>query len=193
MRTALLLAVFFAISSAAAPKRPQSKSTPMKTQQTKIEEARLRVDFPAAWSLARAPQPAEKAFVVTADGPRGADGASLVLSLSWYGPGNPFFKDLAAYLLRQTTPGPLPVKGEKTSPVQDAKAAGRPAKRFTRDTFETVPPGSLNAKAIPVKEEVLAAEHGGGFFVLQYRASAALFAKNLPAYERAAASLAPLP
>lgn len=186
--TPMAAALLLALPAWAAPKRAPAA----KTREARLEPAKLRTEVPASWPLTQdGAAPGSLTPALTALGPEGTDGVRTRIGLRWYGPGNRYFKDAAAYLARQTDAGPIPVAGEKTGPVEEARLMGRPAKRLTRETFEVVPPQSHEGRSVPVKEELLVADHDGGFLVLELRASAADFEKARPALERAAAALSP--
>ncbi|MBI5596645.1 MAG: hypothetical protein HY928_11195 [Elusimicrobia bacterium] len=186
--TKLAAVLLLALPASAAPKRASAA----KTREARLEPAKLRTEVPAAWGLTQDGAVAGSLTpALTALGPEGKDGVRTRIGLRWYGPGNRYFKDSAAYLARQADAGPIPVAGEKTGPVEDASLMGKPAKRLKRETFETIPPQSHEGRSVPVKEELLVADYDGGFLVLELRASAADFDKARPAFERAAAALSP--
>lgn len=175
---------------AAGPQKPAPKE---KTQELVLESAGLRTLAPGSWELTGGPAAGRNTQARSALGPESADGVRARLGLRWYGPGNRYFKDAAAYLARQTEAGPVSVAGEKTGPIEDAVLMGKPAKRFSRSTFEVVPPESLEGRSVPVQETLLVADYGGGFVVMELRGSAAEFGKIQPVFDRAAAALSARP
>lgn len=169
MRAALVVLLLSVAASAAPPKSPQ-KARP-EAAMSRVEEVktgRFKAAVPKDWRVTKAGDGAG----LQATGPAGT--ASAV----YYAKGNPYFKDAAAFIARQTAPSPIPVAGEKTGPVEDVTVAGRRAKRVARTTFEvTRAPGS-EPKEVPFTEEVSVLAGKDGFWVLTLRAPSASWAKN---------------
>lgn len=134
--------------------------------------------LPKGWRSA----PTEDGSALVLGQPAG-DGASTFVSASHFPAGGGEYKDAAAYLARYQGPSPVKVASTKTGPVNGCRVGRRPARRFTEESVEFIPPRSTDAKKVPVREEHVVLEHGPGFYVLVFHASSAVFAKRRPAFQ----------
>lgn len=169
MRAALAVFLFSVAASAAWAKSPvKARPEAAMSRVEEVKAGRFKAAVPKDWRVTKAGDGAG----LQATGPAGT--ASAV----YYAKGNPYFKDAAAFMARQTEPSPIPVAGEKTGPVEEATVAGRKAKRVTRNTFEITHPPASEAKEVAFTEEVTVLAGKGGFWVLTLRAPSASWAKN---------------
>jgi len=114
------------------------------------------------------------------------------IAVDYYGAGNPSFKDADDYL-QTNRDGGIPLKDEKTGPIEKMRVAQLPAKGFFRDTFEYIPPNSLHPVKVPVREEYIVLPYGDGFFVLVYSTQASSYRLYYPVFQRLVDSFHPLP
>jgi hypothetical protein len=160
-----------------------------------LKEGRFSCQVPKGWGTRRdvAVEAREKAFGVFLTGPRSADGVAIKLDLRFYAPGNAVFGKPEDFMKANLQPDPIPRKGEKAPKVEKTTVAGLPARRFSRKSFEYVPPSSMDTKEIPVTEEVVLVEAKEGFYAMTYSGPDSLFAKNHAAFEKVLKSFRPTP
>ncbi len=77
----------------------------------------------------------------------------------------------------------IQLKDEKTSAPKQVLLDGRPATTFTRDTFEFLPPETIDAERIPLRAEYYVVPHKQGFVVLTYKAPTIAFHRWRPALQ----------
>ena len=76
--------------------------------------------------------------------------------------------------------------------VSSGTVGGLPAKRFENVSFRLIPPRSLNAKKIGIRESFAVIPLKRGYYALRYTAAAEDFAAGLPAFEAFLSSFKPL-
>ncbi|MFA5138175.1 MAG: hypothetical protein WC728_03000 [Elusimicrobiota bacterium] len=159
-----------------------------------LKQGLFRCDIPAGWGQARDEREEARTKVqgVHLIGPKEKGPLAPTLSLRYFASGNTVAQTADAYLKRQLEPGLVPLKGEKTSEPKKASAAGLAGFSFVRDTFEFIPPRSMDTKRIPVREEYVILERKEGFFVLLFKAPSASFKRWRPAFQRALDTFQPL-
>jgi hypothetical protein len=172
-----LLAALACAATAAAPAASAAAAAPRPAEYV-LREGRFAVRPPPGWSAGRDAREdeREKVYGVRLDGPRGADGVLATISLAYYSPANTLFKGGAAEFVERNTGADgrfVPPAGETTSPVTKTELGGLPARSFTRKSREYLPPDRTDSKEVAVVEEVEVAEAKEGFYVLQFKASAA--------------------
>jgi hypothetical protein len=175
---------------AAVPATRADEST-MKYRTVEITAGHFRCDVPDEWHVVRNER--EEARIryhgFYAYGSQGGEGVLTTLSIRFFAPDNTLFRGPQGYLDRQLGPGIIQLAREKTSEVRETTVAGRPAKTFTRDTFEYFPPESIDAKEIPVKEEHVVIPYRGGFVVVRFEAPSSSYVRSRPILDRALESL----
>lgn len=159
-----------------------------------LKQGLFRCDVPADWWQSRDEHAESRTKVqgMHLVGPKEKAPLAPTLSLRYFAPGNTVAPTAEAYLKRQLEPAPVPLKGEKTSEPKKVSAAGLPGESFVRDTFEFIPPRSLDTKQVPVREEYVILERKEGFFVLLYKAPSASFKRWRPAFQRVLDTFQPL-
>jgi multidrug efflux pump subunit AcrB len=166
-----------------------------KYRAVEIASGHFRCDVPEGWQVDRDER--EEARIhyhgFYAYGVKEDVGAGPELSVRFFAADNTLFQGPQGYLDRQLKPGIVQLAGEKTSEARDVTVAGRPAKTFTRDTFEYFPPESIHAKKIPVREEHFVVPYLGGFVILRFEAPTSSFVSSRKALARALESLRLLP
>jgi hypothetical protein len=152
-------------------------------------------DLPRRWTnWADAREAARtKAYGVYLTGPEPQKGAPVLISVRYFAPGNTIFTNEEDYVRRNAFPSRIlpPLKGEKFGPIRKIAVAGREARAFNRETLEYYPPHSINTQEIPVKDLIVVAPAGGGFFVLHYHAPTSVFDRYAPVFDRVLESFKP--
>jgi hypothetical protein len=158
-----------------------------------LKEGRFSCQIPKGWSQRREAglEQKEKAYGVFLTGPRSEDGASTQIELRYYARGNTVFPKAEDFLKANLAPSVIPKKGEKPPVVEKTKVAGLPAKRFTRKSFQYIPPSSMDTKEIPISEEIVLVEAKEGFYTLSYAAPQSLDAKQRPVFQKVLQSFRP--
>lgn len=180
MRAALAVVLLSCAASAAPGKRAAKVRT--EAAMSRVEEVaggRFKAAVPPGWRVTKDREGAG----LQATAPGGSDGPAPTASAVYYAKGNPYFKDAADFLARQTSPSPIPVQGEKTGPVEAATLAGRKAQRVSRDTFAVYHPPAAEPREVAVKEEVTVLAGKEGFWVVTLSAPAPAWSKNAPAFK----------
>jgi hypothetical protein len=159
-----------------------------------LRAGRFAVRPPAGWTAARDEREDErqKVYGVRFSGPRSADGVLSEISLAYYPPDNALFKGGAAEFLRRNLGGDdrfVAPAGESTSPVKKSALGGLPASSFTRRSLEYLPPDRVDGKGTAIVEEIEVAPAERGFYVLEFKASAAQAAKLKRAFAAVRASV----
>ncbi|HWA97092.1 MAG TPA: hypothetical protein VG713_01305 [Pirellulales bacterium] len=179
----------------AAVGRAEPQPGAIEYRRIELRDGHFACDIPRDWEMSRDEH--EEARIHYAGfflvGPRQGDPLPPTISARYFAPDNTLFKDADAYLSRQLQPGLVQVQGETTSAVREATLDGQPAKTFTRNTFDFVPPESLDSKRIDVREQYWVAPHRKGFVVLKFTAPTASFDRWHPAFARLIATFAALP
>lgn len=175
MLTALLLA-------GTAQAGPQ-KGKPRRTEavMSRVEDVtagRFKATVPKGWR----PTKDAEGGALQVTGPDGSGGPAPKASAVFYAKGNPYFKDAADFLARQTAPTPVPIEGEKTGPVEPVKLSGRAAKRLRRDTFAVYRPPGGEPRDVALREEVTVLEGKSGFWVLTETAPPATWSRHAAAF-----------
>ena len=150
-----------------------------------LPEAHFRCEAPRDWRLIRDKHEESRThcYGIYLAGPDEDAPLGPTLSARYFAPDNTLGDTAEKYLRRHQEPGLVPLQGEKTSAPEKTTLDGRPAKKFTRDTFEFFPPESLDTKKIPFREEYCVAPHLGGFVVLKLAAPTAGFARWRPVFQ----------
>ncbi|MBI5209710.1 MAG: hypothetical protein HY927_07060 [Elusimicrobia bacterium] len=180
-RLAAALLAFSPWAWGAAPGRK-----PAAPEEAVVSNPSFEFRLPKGWR----PAPTEDGSALVL-GQAASDGASTFVSVSHFPEGGGEYKDAAAYLARYQGPRPVKAASTKTGPVKACRVGRRPAKGFTEDSVEFIPPRSTDTKKVPVREEHVVLEHGRGFYVLVFHASSADFAKRRPAFQRILDSFQP--
>jgi hypothetical protein len=157
------------------------------------EKDAFRCSVPADWRQTRDEHDDERThtFGVLLSGPMGAEGISPTVSVRFYGPGNPTAETADAFINRQTRPSLVAPRDEETSKVSDAVVAGLKARTFARKTSEFLNPDTLDAKAVPVRQEVFVVPGPKGYFVLRFSAPVGSFDKWKPVFQEVRDSFKP--
>lgn len=159
-----------------------------------LKEGRFSCQIPSNWSSRREAglEQKEKAFGVFLTGPRSSEGASTQIEVRYYAPGNAVFPKADDFMSANLKPSVIPRKGEKPPVVEKAVVAGLPAKRFTRKSFQYIPPDSMDTREIPISEEVVLIEAKDGFYTLSYSAPTSLDAAQRLVFQKVLNSFKPL-
>jgi hypothetical protein len=187
--TLILIAVLLALPAGAKKAKHKAKKHPPKLYE--VKDGGFALALPRGWPQRRDVRRDKKRniFSVTAEGQRNKAGAAVMILARFYGPGNGYFENGAAYLKRQYQEDILPPPpGEKTYPTKKTKLNGHEAKVFRRDASLVLPRNSLKAKDVPMREEHIVLDHAGGFFVVSYVAPKELYNRHYPAFTRARAT-----
>lgn len=175
MRAALAVLLLAAAAHAGPVKRAgNARSEAAMSRVEEVAGGRFSAAVPKGWRVTK--DGSGTALQVT--GPDGKGAPAPAALAVYYVSGNPFFKDAADFLARQTAPSPVPVAGEKTGPVEDALLSGRPAKRLRRDTFAVHRAPAAEPREVPVREEVTVLQGKNGFWVVTVTAPASAWTKN---------------
>ncbi len=143
--------------------------------------------LPADWTREDdALKPGDKTYQLLLLGPR-AENAPVMITVSFFGPGNDDFKDYADFVTRNTTD----LWSDK--PVAEARKItlnGRNALWFEREAKTFLHPESKSDESVMIREKyyVLLAKDRVGFFVLHYSAPSSVFAEHLAVFEKVASS-----
>ena len=140
--------------------------------------------LPASWYSEARPEG------VTLRGPEVVGGVAPVISIRYVAPGKGE-KDVGAYMARQTEKPDIEVEGWKTGRVEDVVVAGRKAKRVVHDTSEFVPPGSMETREVPMKDEHVAVPAAKGYYVLVFYSPRSLYNKDRPVFQKILESFKP--
>lgn len=179
MRAALAVFLVAAAAQAGPAKRPvKARAEAAMSRVEEVAGGRFTAAVPKGWRVTKD----GSGTALQATGPDGKGAPAPAALAVYYAQGNPYFKDAADFLARQTAPSPVPVAGEKTGPVEDALLSGRPAKRLSRDTFAVHRAPAAEPREVPVREEVTVLAGKGGFWVVTVRAPTALWAKHAAAF-----------
>ncbi len=99
---------------------------------------------------------------------------------------------LDEHLARLTAPSKTPrPPGWKEGKAAPASAGGRAGKRLERELTELVPPRSLDAREVALREERVLVPAQGGYYLLVYVAPASLDRRLRPAFKSVLAGFKP--
>lgn len=192
----LFLALVF-LSAAAQAKEPVKKEATVKKNQAyeqySMEGNHFKCAFPKGWAISRdtIADKVEKVYGAEAVGPRTKEGAPVRISVDYYSQENTLFRDSSEYLDRNTKEGIIKIKEDKYGPVKDVTVAGLKGKIFERETSIYLPPNNPMSVKVAIKEKVSVLAAKEGFYVLRYYAPLSMYAKHLPAYDKALKSFSP--
>ena len=155
----------------------------------------------ALWAAAAAWEPAVKppkgwsarpgdGGATVLSGPQAELPLAPLISIRRYPKDGPEFKDAAAYLKAQAEPGIVKIKGQKPAQAGRVKAGKRELERVTRFASEFIPPASMNAVEVPLREEHVVVPARDAFVVLVYAAPEKGFERNRKVFQRVLESVA---
>lgn len=184
-----LLAVLLLVSSPAGAARPAGG------REAAHPQGRFKLTVPTGWSEALlgpddlGPGAWGAVFKASATR-RGEEPASI--TVVFYAAGNPYFKDAADYLARQTEPLPVVPAGETTGPVKAAVLGSLPAKTLAR-TRPVGRPEAAVRRGETLTAELTVADAPGGFYVVTCAAPTASWRRLGGGFGAALKSFAALP
>lgn len=117
------------------------------------------------------------------------DGLTPRISVHYYAQGNLLHKTADKFIRVQSQPvlGVI-ADGRNYGPVEKGRVGKRDARVFERNTFEYIPPESIEQKKIPVYEKFAVVPAKAGFYVLSLYSPMEASKDNLKAYESVLAS-----
>ncbi|TBR22912.1 hypothetical protein EPO15_06990 [bacterium] len=175
---AFLLLAAPAVQAASAKRPVKARPEAAMSRVEEVSGGRFKAAAPKGWRVTKD----REGTGLQVTGPAAPDAPAPTASAVYYAKGNPHFKDAADFLARQTAPSPVPIQGEKTGPVEEAKLSGRPAKSLRRDTFAVHRAPAAEPREVAVREELTVLQGKEGFWVVTVSAPAAAWAKQAAAF-----------
>ncbi|HOX21912.1 MAG TPA: hypothetical protein PLL10_00495 [Elusimicrobiales bacterium] len=174
--SALLLSCLLAVNASAAPVKKEKKTVQPKTRQALVEGV-CSFEVPQNWQLEPAPYVKQTGVPgITASAPGISAEQLASISVSYYPPNNKIYGSSTAYISKQTEPGLSPV-GRKVGKPQPARLGALEASVMELETLLLYPPEALSPKKVPVKEKIVVADAGKGFFVVRCSAAKSLYVR----------------
>lgn len=158
-------------------------------------EARFKMTSPGGWSetlLGPSDLGPGAAGAVFKSSPTARGGEEPSITVIYYAPGNPHFKDAADYLARQTEPLPVTPVGEETGAVQPAKLGVLQGKSLMRSRPVSGPSEAVKRK-VKLQALLTVADGPQGFYVMTCAAPAPSWKGVRPLFDAALRSFTALP
>ncbi len=150
-----------------------------------IEGGHFTCIVPKDWELVENGLKYNTRFHITFTGPR-AEGAPVLMDVSYFGVGNKFFKDSQDFVTRNT----IDLLDETIAIPEKVRVNGMEAIKIEYEIKEYLHPEAKDDASVMVKEKfyVLLARGCRGFFVLHFLSPSSAYAEHLPVFEKVAAS-----
>lgn len=175
----IALCAALAAPAAAAPRR-KAAAPADKT----MVDASFDAALPSAWTAER------RRDGVSARSPGDESGVGSVITLRYLPPDGPE-KSIDSYLARQAAAPVVPVHGWSVGKPEDARVAGRAAKRLVNLTSEFTPPTGAPPREVLMREEHVLVPAKKGFYLLLFYAPRSRYEKEKAVFERVVASFKP--
>lgn len=187
MRTLLALALLVSLEAGATRDKPGRLVV--------HSEARFKMTAPGGWSevlLGPSDLGPGAAGAVFKSSPTARGGEEPSITVIYYAPGNPHFKDAADYLARQTEPLPVTPAGEETGAVRPAKLGLLQGKSLLRSRPVSGPPEAVKRR-VKLQALLTVADGPEGFYVMTCAAPSPRWKNVQPLFDAALKSFMALP
>lgn len=155
----------------------------------------FKCEVPVTWTAWRNTERESKGagvYGIFLKGPRNIENRPPTIYLRYYSGSNSLFPDAKSYIARQLEPGPVALARERTTGLKSVTVAKLTGSRFLRNTFDYIPPHSLDTKEIKIREEYIVLTAEKGFFVFIYSSPKSLFKRYHPLFQHVLGTFEPL-